>query len=301
MLLLLIVPFLFATCAAPTPIAAPPAPAFPYDVNKPAATFVMPEKLVEISGLSLSADGAHLLAIQDEDGFVFVIDKLKGAVVREFRFHKTGDYEAVEAVANTIYVAKSNGNLYRITDHEGEAPKTEKIETFLSKEDDVEGLAYDAKRERLLLACKGADMTSGRGKAGQRAIYAFDLATQQLAQEPAYIIQEDAVAQFLGQMKEGKARQKLMDTFAKDGEDLRFNPSGLAIHPLTGHLYLLSSVGKTLMVLDEAGSILHIAKLNKKIHPQPEGICFDRDGTLFISNEGKDGQGNIHRFAMRSE
>ncbi|MBK7408618.1 MAG: SdiA-regulated domain-containing protein [Saprospirales bacterium] len=79
---------------------------------------------------------------------------------------------------------------------------------------------------------------------------------------------------------------------------MAFAPSALAIHPLTGHLYLLSSVGKLLVVLDrETGAIIYVQKLKKSVHPQPEGICFDPDGTMYISNEGKDGNGLIHKFA----
>ena len=38
-------------------------------------------------------------------------------------------------------------------------------------------------------------------------------------------------------------------------------------------------------------------KLKKKIHEQPEGIVFAQDGTMYISNEGKEGKGKIYKFA----
>ena len=45
----------------------------------------------------------------------------------------------------------------------------------------------------------------------------------------------------------------------------------------------------------------HMVKLKKKIHEQPEGIVFAQDGTLYISNEGKDGKAKIYKFAYQGQ
>jgi sugar lactone lactonase YvrE len=37
-------------------------------------------------------------------------------------------------------------------------------------------------------------------------------------------------------------------------------------------------------------------RLNRKLFPQPEGICFSPDGKLFISTEGKGQPGKIMLF-----
>jgi len=66
-----------------------------------------------------------------------------------------------------------------------------------------------------------------------------------------------------------------------------FSPSGIAIHPTTYQIYILSSQGKTLSIFDSSKKLVAIIFLNKKEHLQPEGICFSPDGDLFISNEGK--------------
>jgi DNA-binding beta-propeller fold protein YncE len=88
-----------------------------------------------------------------------------------------------------------------------------------------------------------------------------------------------------------------LEAFFSPGEStFGFSPSALAVQPQTRHLYILSSVGKILMVIDQSGRILHIEKLKKKVHPQPEGICFDPAGNLYISNEGKKGRATIQRF-----
>ena len=50
------------------------------------------------------------------------------------------------------------------------------------------------------------------------------------------------------------------------------------------------------MVISQEGQLLHIEKLRKEVHAQPEGLCFDQDGTLYIANEGKGAKGRILRF-----
>ena len=64
---------------------------------------------------------------------------------------------------------------------------------------------------------------------------------------------------------------------------------------------MTSSVKKILMIFNEAGEIFHLEKLDKKIHPQPEGMTFDKDGTLYIANEGKSGKGSISRFSYQTK
>jgi uncharacterized protein YjiK len=66
----------------------------------------------------------------------------------------------------------------------------------------------------------------------------------------------------------------------------KFAPSGIAVHPDSKEYYILSSQGKTLVVVDDQNKIKHIEFL-KSQHAQPEGICFDDQAKLYISNEAR--------------
>jgi uncharacterized protein YjiK len=79
-----------------------------------------------------------------------------------------------------------------------------------------------------------------------------------------------------------------------NGKD--FRPSGIAVHPKTGQIFILASDGKKLLILSEQGQKEALVSLNPKIYRQPEGICFSPNGDLFISSEGKKGDGYILRF-----
>lgn len=269
---------------------------FPYDLEKPDETFKLDDKLNEISGLSLMPGGAKLVAVQDEDGLFFIIDKKTGKVEQEVKFHKDGDYEGIEMVGSTIYVVKSKGTVYEVKNAATEAQEMIKHETeVLGKENDVEGLGYDKANNRLLLACKGI---AGKGDDFyfQKCIYAYDLATNEIDPTPVYCVSMEAVQDYLNMKPAIRRLEKLINFFDPAGEAFAFSPSSIAIHPITGDLYMTSSVGKLVLVLSPEGKVLHIEKLEKEVHPQPEGIAFDPDGTLYISNEGKGGVARLHRF-----
>ena len=265
-----------------------------YTLTEPDKRLKLSKKLEEISGLSLSRDGADLIAIEDENGKVYILDKATGEIKESFTFWKDGDYEGVEVVGSDIYVLKSSGTLYRVTQAGSKDQETEKYNGFLDNENDVEGLAYDAVKHRLLLACKGK---GGKGESfrAKKSIYAFDLATLSLQPNPAFVISLDDIHEYLSTAPAIRKLDKLAEMF-KPNSVLSFAPSAIAIHPISREIYILSSVGKVLMIINANGQLLHIEKLRKEVHAQPEGICFDQDGTLYIANEGKGGKGEILRF-----
>ncbi|MEO1170635.1 MAG: SdiA-regulated domain-containing protein, partial [Myxococcota bacterium] len=198
--------------------------------------------------------------------------------LRSLRVRQT---RRVEIVGEQVVVARSDGQLFRI--RQG---KTEEVETFLDYEYDVEGLALDGARSRLLVACKGQ---AGPGKAfkGQRGIYAITLPTFEWQETPAYLVTFKDLKKFI----------RDVDVEEMKGNDAKhFAPSGVAVTPDDQHIYVISSVGRMLVVLSVRGEIEAVVRLPRKVHRQPEGIAFDSHGSLYISNEGRDGAGTILRF-----
>jgi uncharacterized protein YjiK len=280
--------------AEPTGITVLEGYSFPYKLGKPDQTFEMPDELDEISGLGLSDDGNTLAAVQDEDGEIFLVNRYTGEVQAEIDFWKDGDYEGIEFVGDNIYVVKSSGTIYEVLRPGGEQQVTNKYNYFLDGDNDVEGLAYDAAHHRLLLACKGSP-AHDKAYPGRKGVYAFDLEEKMLQEEPVYFVALDSVRHYLGQSPAIWKLEKLMEFFNPD-EEFGFSPSAISIHPLSGYLYMTSSVGKMLLVMQPDGQIVHIEKLNKRVHVQPEGLCFDQKGNLFLSNEGKGTDPVIYRF-----
>lgn len=262
----------------------------PYDFDTPVAQFELPGRLDEISGLTV-LDDTHLGAIQDEKGHLYVIDVETGGITHEHDFGKHGDYEGVERVGERVVVLRSDGQLAVIEDWRTEKAKAPTLDPGLHGSCDAEGLGYDVEGARLLIACKESP---GQGRRGARAIYAFYLATNTLDPAPAYVIAADSLSAPGGERSVDASVRALVRPFVDINA---FKPSALAIHPVTGELYVLSSVRKVLVVLDRAGTINAVWPLSEDLFPQPEGLAFFPDGTLFIASEARGGSARLARFS----
>lgn len=263
--------------------AAPP-DTLPYDLHNPSFIInLVSEELKEISGLSPTETPGVYLAVADEVGEIFFIDGGGGGVIlRKVHFRDKGDFEGVEMVGKCLYAVKSDGDIFEIGCWDNDAITTREYKTHLKKADDVEGLCYDEKRFALLLACK-----QNTDSAGVRRIFAFDLKSKQLSDKPVYTIDPEVINRMV----------------PVEGDKNRyFSPSGIAIHPKTGDVYVISSAQKRLAVLDyKTGALRYAVRLDKKLLPQPEGIAFDADGNLHLSSEGKKGEGLVFKFDYKPQ
>lgn len=273
----------------PTARNTPPPP--PYRFEAPDTLIRLPNSLREISGLTV-LDDETLGAVQDEKGKLYLLDLRTGEVKDDPRFDKDNDYEDLASVGDRVFVLRSNGTLYEITNWRAKKLDTDKHKTKLSEKHDTEGLTYDAARGRLLIACKeyaGPDLPD------QKAIYAFDLATETLLDEPVYTINIaafDEEAGSDGDLNDG-IRKALAPAFDLSG----FKPSALAIHPITEQLYVLSSVRRAIVVLTPDGALETVWMLPKKLFRQPESMTFLPDGTLFLASEGDGKKGTLMRYS----
>ncbi len=256
---------------------------FPYRLDAPDTVLSLAqEELREISGLSATHKKGVLCAVSDERGEVFFIDAATGAVLQRVLFREKGDFEGVEMVQNRLYAVRSNGQLYEIEGWKRRKPRVKCYDTPLTKSDDVEGLAYDPNKGALLLACKGIP-----DSAHERRIYAFDLLGKSLIETPVYRIDPHQINEQV--------------PYAEGEKQHFFSPSGIAIHPSTREIFVLSTSLKRLAVLDySTGSLRYATRLDRDVIPQPEGIVFDAEGRLFIASEGKKGKGLLLCFSPRS-
>jgi len=261
---------------------------FPYDLKNPDLEVKLDKDLTETSALSLSSDSTQLLTLNDEEGKIFYLDKQDGNVIKKVDFGKKGDYEGIEMVNDLIYIIESKGDIHEIGIEDDEKKSDEQYKTFLKTNDDIEGLGYDAEGHQLLLACKSCRKRYNN----QRVIFGFDLNTKQLKEEPVKRIYKDSLKQFI--TKQTNVNFMIRKALAKS-----FAPSAIAIHPITKDWYILSSVGKLLVVLDADGSIKYVEKFSAKLMKQPEGLCIDKDGTLYITSEGDGGKGKLLKYNFR--
>jgi len=263
-----------------------------YDVTSPDQSMTLSDKLMEISGMTYDEDTNRLVVNNDEDGIIYYLD-LDGHIVEEKSFKKDGDYEAIEKVGDDIVVAKSNGNLYF---YNADVPETVKVNTDLSDNNDIEGLAYDEDYNLLLMACKGAALTEKKSKR-EKFIYAYNLKLEVLHEEP-FLVMRDAVHL-------SYVEYHINDITQEQKEDLHkrvkgFAPSGLAINPINKDIYVLSARGSFAVVYDADHDFQDILFFDEKMMPQPEGICFSPQGEMFVSTEAdEESAAKIFRYAKK--
>lgn len=294
---LLAIAFLQVGCGAaddPPPGAAWRGEDSTYVFSDPDDTFTLDGELEEISGLTLMDDGL-LGAIQDEEGLLYLLDPTSGEVVDRREFGKDGDFEGIELGGGRLFILRSDGKLYIFDEWSDGGFAGDSYDVDLVKGCDAEGVAYDEARERLLIACKER---AGKDLDDMKAIFAYDPETHELDEEPAYLLDTDVFQASLDEHPVNEAVQSVLS----DHVDLSgLKPSGLAFHPVTGNLFVVSSVTKVILRLDGTGDVEAMWALPEELFAQPEGIAFSPNGDMYVSNEsGGGGSPTLMRFRYRS-
>ena len=276
-----------------------PAPPFAYNLNQPDKKTKLPSSLKEVSGLSY-IEGGQIAMVQDEVASIFIFDIDLDSVVTSHRFGFQGDFEGIEIQGNKAYVIRSDGMLYEVNNYTEEEPATEKYQTPLSPATNPEGLGYLAKEGVFIIAGKEEylDMEKDEKIDHLRAFYSYDPQTHQLETTPLFTVDLNDIKPFISQYARTENEKEWVSEFDPE-KAASFKPSGIAQHPLTGEIFITASAGKLLVVLDSTFQFSQAHYLDRDIFKQPEGICFSPSGDLYISNEGRNGKGNILWFVYR--
>lgn len=252
-------------------------------------TVIIPRELKEISGISFAND-SMVVAIQDETGIMFLFDLTKEAITRQWQFGDEGDYEDVAVAGNTVYIVSSSGTIFQIDNFLSQPAPAKKYKTPLTEKNNIEGLAWDEKNNRLLVAAKDRGLKSKEDK----EIYAFDLATKKLNTEPVYSIRLKEIEAFFKGDELEEASKDFLKALGNQKLNKVFRTSALTYHPKTGEIYVLTSLNNMIAVLSPStGKIQRIIELVGPDYNQPEGLAFTSDGRLFVSNESNGKKANI--------
>lgn len=239
----------------------------------------LPEELKEISGLAFSEDG-RLFAHTDECNKIFQINPLNGEIIKILQPGNKiikDDFEGIAIVKGFFYLVTSDGNIHEFPGFETERENQYKFyETFLDKRYDVEGLCYNPLTNSLLLACKEYP---GKGLKNSHTVYSFSLETKKLDDDPLFIIPDEVI-------------KRLSDTG-------QFNPSAIEYEPTHNVFFILGGKSRLIAEISPEGKITDVKPIDKKNHPQPEGITFLHDGRLLISDEGNTEQASITIYSLK--
>jgi uncharacterized protein YjiK len=276
-----------------------PTPLFPYDMSYPYAYFELDDILKNISGLTPSKDPKTITCIQSEDGKAYDIDRKSGKIVNSTFFVTEGEFQGIEMVGDTMFAVKSGGQLFKVWGLKSAHKTVKAVRTALPRTESIEGLGYDLMNNRMLMSSKGQ-------KEGDfsKKIYEMDIKTNATNPIPAYEITLANVKGFLTEKKANKEYQKLYEDFVAkaNAKSFDFMPSSIAVHPVNNNIYVLSALNNVLLVMNQGGEIVEMSKLKKDLHIAPNGLCFDEEGTMYISNEAKDGKpAKLYEYKMKKD
>ncbi len=240
-----------------------------------AAEYKLDMKLREISGIAWEPKTKTFLAINDEKGTLYYLDKDMMIPPTEYAFAGKGDYEDLAIMNDIPYILRSDGLITKFV--KADSAKiygVEAGEIKLPGTNDFESMYYDPGRNGLVVLCKNC---SGDDKNSVSA-YAFYPDSLGFVRDPLYVIDAEEV----NRMSPHKTS--------------KFQPSAASIHPILQKLFILSSASSQLVITDLSGNVEGVYQLSKKMFPQPEGITFEQDGDMYISNEGISSKGNVMKF-----
>ncbi len=244
---------------------------FPWEKTKVVPLSV---SLNEISGICFSNEG-KLFGHDDEIGIVYQINPIDGKTIKKFQLGERGikaDFEDIAIVNDRFFLITSKGILFEF--REGlnlEKVEFKEIDLGFSSTLEIEGLCYDPITNSLLIAFKNY---SGKGNKKIRKIYSFEIETNKLNKTPRFLLS----------ITELKSKYEIK----------KFFPSAITHHAKSGNFFILSSKGgSSIIEIDSKGNLVNGWILDNETHPQPEGLTFDQNGNLLISDESVEKQASI--------
>lgn len=275
-----LLPFVFLSCNnsnSKKEVKTPPG----YDLNNP-EKFLLPDGLNEVSGIGFyNGKSDTLYAEQDEEARLYYLHP-GDSKASSVKFGKKGDYEDMAIINDKVIFMRSDGVLFSFPFSE---VKQEEVSTLGEWKDlvpsgEYEGFFADPSDNKLYVLCKQC-----KGDKTSEAVSAYILQLQpdgNIVQSGSQSISVKDIEKLSGEKK------------------LKFQPSALARNPQTKEWYILSSVNKMLVIASSDWKIQEVYPLNPATFRQPEGMAFDGENNLYISNEGDDiSKSNVLKFAYK--
>lgn len=266
--------------------------AFGYNLSKPEKTFILPESLNEISGIT-TINQNQIACVQDEIGSIFIYDLIEAAIIKEYTSDLIGDFEELALVDNTMYLLRSDGVLIEKINYTSTSGTTKEYNLNLPS-DNNEGLCFDKKNNRLLIAAKSKAAKAIENK-DIRLIYGFDLKKKRMNPTAIFKLNVDKIEEMALKMSIPGGVRTIKKS-GKEVSDFNFRPSAIAVHPFDHLIYILSSSDKLLLILNQKGDIINLFSLDAVLFNKAEGITFLPDGDMLISNEAQKGNPTLLKF-----
>lgn len=252
-----------------------------YNLTSNDATFfTLPPILREISGLAVSS--GSIWTHNDEDGILFNIDIANGTEISSFIITENGaevkdDLEGIAVAEEYMYVINSSGKIYKFKSmDDGESAGCKVFFTNLGSDWEIEGLVYNSSIRSLVIVSKKPLSEKFDGKIG---LFFWSIDSEALQHDKTIYMSARDFASRIGKKK--------------------FRPSGIEWDAVSGNYLLVAARQRSLAEINSQGELLHIQRLEKKLHPQMEGIAILPGKGLLVSDEGGDSAGRLTLYPLK--
>jgi len=263
----------FAGCRDNKEMSSPPG----YNLNRP-TTIKLPGYLDEISGIAYYAKDKSVFAICDDKSWLYKVLISGDMTIQKWSLGDKGDFEDIVLADSTFYVLQSKGRILSLRFVSPDSVNVKQYELPSQGKNEFETLYLEKDKNRLIMMCKDCESDDRNSVTA----WAFDLGTLTFSPSPAYVIDVRRIEDLMQEKK------------------VKFKPSAAAIHPITGKLFIMSSVNKALVIADKNGVPEKVYPINPRLYKQPEGLTFSPEGHLIVSNESANaGAANILVFKYK--
>ncbi len=225
----------------------------------------LPRALAEVSGLAAASDSS-VFAHDDEVAIIHELRVSDGESLREFCLGMPavrGDFEGVAKVDDRIFLVTSDGLIYAATIGADRAAVDYKVhDSGIGERCEVEGLSRAPSQDHLLVLCKEMHRKKDRDRL---TIYRWKIGGENAETEPWLSLR------LRDMMKKSEAR--------------KFKPSALEWDPERNRMLIASARSRHLLILSETGALIEKRKLDKKLHPQAEGLTILADRWMVLADE----------------
>jgi len=226
----------------------------------------LPPALVEISGLAAASEDT-VFGHDDEQAKVYEINIDDGRIIRSLSIGDPAvraDFEGIATDDGVIYLATSGGLIYE-ADMTGNSNQLDyRIHnTGVGEQCEVEGLSKAPAQDYLLILCKDI---FGKKKEADLEIYRWKIGDEKAESRP-WISRS-----FNGEMKRRDRKN--------------FAPSALEWDEQNKRIWIASARSRQLLALGVDGKLISLLKLDKRGHPQTEGLTLVGDQQIILADEG---------------
>ncbi|MBS1920130.1 MAG: SdiA-regulated domain-containing protein [Bacteroidetes bacterium] len=221
-------------------------------------------RLKEISGISWDKKRDVFFAEVNNTGKIFMLERDTKHIINEASFGEKGDYTDVAMVDSIPYILRNDGVLFKcVTNNSGDWALVE-LAKLPNEENGFETLFYDVSRKALII------IGNANAKEDEDNInaYVYYIDSIGLNRTPLFYIN----------------KRKIRQLSPRKSSELE--PTAAAINPVQQKIYILSSSSRQLVITDMNGKPEGVYVLIPGMFPDPTGICFQKNGDMYICNKG---------------